>query len=65
MSSDRDTALDEKVETLVELASDGLMPHEQALALIQMYVNEVMSPVHRALWLAEKIDYINREMKKA
>lgn len=60
----QDKAIDQKIETLLEVAADGLLPHEQVLALIETYVNEVMSPVHRAMWLAEKVEFINQVIQE-
>jgi hypothetical protein len=59
-----ETAIDNRIDVLIDLAMDGLLPHEQAIALIERYVNEVMSPVHRAMWLAEKIAYIQQAARE-
>jgi hypothetical protein len=60
MIDTQEQTINQRIEALLGLAQDKLMPHEQALALIQKFVNEVMSPLERALWLAEKLEYINQ-----
>jgi hypothetical protein len=60
----QDRVIEQKIEALIDVAADGLLPHEQVLALIETYVNEVMSPVHRAMWLAEKVEFINRVIQE-
>jgi hypothetical protein len=64
MIDTQEQTIDQRIEALLGLAQDKLMPHEQALALIEMYVNEVMSPIHRAMWLAEKVEFINQLIRE-